>query len=197
MSMDRTDVTAGGEGRSGHGRLHQAKSIAVHEFRRFLISAVYIFVILSMFTLHEEIALRTHGGMSQAIPFAPHGFAVINALVLGKVALVVEQMRLGERVKANPLIYPIVTEALILAVLFIAMHVLEGLIGGWIHGEALAKSVPAIGGGSFWGVTFATFGFFIAMLPFCAFRQITVAIGWPRMRALLFGGAAEDALPGE
>ena len=146
-----------------------------------------------MFTLHEEIALRTHGGMSQAIPFAPHGFAVINALVLGKVALAVEQMRLGERVKANPLIYPIVTEALILAVLFIAMHILEGLIGGWIHGEALAKSVPAIGGGSVWGVTFATFGFFIAMLPFCAFRQITVAICWPRMRALLFGGAVEGA----
>ncbi len=51
----------------------------------------------------------------------------------------------------------------------------------------LANSVPAIGGGGAWGVLFATFSFFVAMIPFCGFRQIALAIGWQRMRALLFG----------
>jgi hypothetical protein len=108
------------------------------------------------------------------------------------VALVVEELRLGQRWKSEPLIYPILLEALILAILFIAMHVLEHLIGGWIHGESLAKSVPAIGGGGASGVLFATFGFFVAMVPFCGFRQITLASGWARMRALLFGGPAYE-----
>jgi hypothetical protein len=185
-----TERGAGGSGSRGRDRLHRAEEVVVDELRRFLIAAGYIFVLLSMFTLHEEIALRTHGGESQALPFAPHGFALINALVLGKVALVVEGMKLGHRVKPAPLIYPIILDALILAVLFIAMHVAEHLIGGWIHGEPLAKSVPLVGGGGVSGVLFATFAFFMAMVPFCAFRHVTAAIGWPRMRALLFGERA-------
>jgi hypothetical protein len=195
MNEASTDEAARGSGSAVHDRLHKAKEVAVDEFRRFLIAFLYIYILLGVFVLHEEIALRTHGSMSQAIPFAPHGFAIINALVLGKVALVVENLRLAQRIKPKPLIWPILLEALVLAVLFIAMHYVEHLIGGWIHGESLAKSVPMVGGGGAWGVFFATFGFFVAMIPFCGFRQITLAIGWPRMRALLFGDRKEDATP--
>lgn len=192
MSGQDMNETAGGSDPAGHQTLHKAKEVVMDQLRRFLIAFVYILVLLSMFTLHEEIALRTHGGVSQAIPFVPHGFAIINALVLGKVALVVEELRLGARWRPEPLIYPILLEALILAVLFIAMHYLEHLVGAWIHGEALARSVPAVGGGGVWGVVFATFSFFVAMIPFCGFRQLTQVIGWPRMRAVLFGGRTND-----
>jgi len=180
-----------GSGPGSRTRLTKAREVVVDQFRRFLICAVYIWLILIIFTVHEELALRTHGGQSQALPFAPHGFATINALVLGKVALVVEELRLGHRIKSHPLIWPIVLEALILAVLFIAMHYVEHLIGGLIHGEALSKSVPMVGGGGADGVLFATFSFFVAMLPFVAFRQLTLVIGWPRMRAILFGDARD------
>jgi hypothetical protein len=186
-----TDGAAGAAVSHGrHARIEKAKEVAADQFRRFIIAAAYIFVLLSMFILHEEIALRTHGGESKALPFAPHGFAIINALVLGKVALVVEELRLGHRVKPDPLIWPILLESLILAVLFVAMHFAEHIIAGWIHGEALAKSVPVVGGGGAWGVFLATSSFFIAMIPFVAFRQITLAVGWPRMREILFGRAA-------
>lgn len=171
-----------------HDRLQRAKHVAAEELRRYLISFAYIWVLLSLFVLHEEIALRAHGAERQSIPFAPHGFALVNALVLAKVAIMVEGLRLGTRIKPEPLIFPIVIEALILAVLFVAMHVLESVIGGWIHGRSLAMSVPAVAGGGTEGILLATLAFFVAMLPFCGFRQITTAIGWPRMRAILFGG---------
>ncbi len=188
-----TDRTTGEP--TGHGNPSaRVKEIARDEFRRYAIAFIYIFVLLSLFTVHEEIALRAHGGTSQAIPFAPHGFAIVNALVLGKIAMVVESLRLGARIKPNPLIYPIVIESLLLAVLFIAMHVLESVVGGWLHGRSLEVSVPVIGGGGWIGVAFAMVSFFVAMLPFCGFRQITLAIGWPRMRAILFGPSAGDSL---
>jgi hypothetical protein len=193
MSERSTGDVAGGSGRTAHQRLHHAKELAVDEFRRFLVCAAYIWILLTMFVLHEEIALRTHGGASQALPFAPHGFAIVNALVLGKVALVVEDLRLAHRIKAEPLIWPILLESLILALLFIAMHYLEALLGALIHGAPLAKSVPMVGGGGALGVFFATFGFFVAMLPFVGFRQVTLAVGWPRMRAILFGRPSEAA----
>jgi hypothetical protein len=176
-----------------HSRLNKAKEVVIDEFRRYVVAATYIWVLLGMFTLHEEIAMRTHGGVSQAIPFAPHGFAIVNALVLGKVALVVEDLQLGRRVRPEPLIYPIVIEALILALLFIAMHVLESLVGGWVHGQSLAASVPAVGGGGWVGVVFSAASFFVAMIPFCAFSHITRAVGWPRMREILFGAKPEPA----
>ena len=176
-----------GTGQGTQERLHHAKEVVVDEFRKYMVSAAYIYVMLTIFVLHEEIALRTHGGASQALPFAPHGFAIVNALVLGKVALVVEDLRLGHRIKSSPLISPIVLEAAILAVLFIGMHYLEAFIGAWIHGAPLAKSVPMVGGGGVLGVAFAMVSFFVAMLPFVGFRQLTLAIGWPRMRAILFG----------
>ena len=187
--MSERSTGESGGATAGHGRherLQKAKEVAVDEFRRYLVSFVYIWLLLGLFTLHEEIALRTHGGATQAIPFAPHGFALVNALVLGKVALVVEDLRIGTRIKPAPLIYPIIIEAFVLAMLFIAMHVLESVIGGWLHGESLAASVPAVGGGGAVGVVFSAVSFFVAMIPFCAFRQIMLAIGWPRMRALLF-----------
>lgn len=180
-----------GTNQAAQGRLHHAKEVAVDEFRKYLVSAAYIWVMLTLFVLHEEMALRTHGGASQALPFAPHGFAIVNALVLGKVALVVEDLRLGHRIKASPLIWPILLESAILAVLFIAMHYLEAALGAWIHGASLAKSVPMVGGGGALGVAFAMFSFFVAMLPFVGFRQLTLAIGWPRMRAILFGSSRE------
>jgi hypothetical protein len=176
----------------GHAKLRKVKELVADESRSFMIAAIYIFILLSMFTVHEEIALRTHGGESQSLFFAPHGFAIANALVLGKVALVVEKLRLGHRIRPKPLIYPIVVEALILAVLFIAMHYVEHLVAAWIHGEALAKSVPMVGGGGAIGVVFSVVSFFVAMLPFCGFRQLTMAIGWPRMRELMFGTSADQ-----
>jgi hypothetical protein len=185
--MSDPGVQEGGQMAAGHGRLKKIRRAAADEFRHYLVSFLYIWVLLGMFTMHEEIALRTHGG----VPFAPHGFALVNALVLAKVVLVVEDLRIGPRIKPQPLIYPIVIEAFLLAVLFIAMHVLESVASGLAHGRALAASVPAIGGGGFLGLVFAASSFFMAMIPFCAFRHVTTAIGPDRMRALLLGSPAE------
>lgn len=179
--------------RSPHARLQKMKHVAAEQLRSYTIFFLYIWVLLGMFTLHEEIALRTHAGAIQAIPFAPHGFALVNALVLAKVALVVEELRLGARIKAQPLIYPIVIEAFLLGVLFIAMHVLESVASGLMHGQALAASVPAIGGGGFLGLVFAASSFFVAMIPFCGFRHVAAAIGPGRMRTLLLGQPAQGS----
>lgn len=192
MSRQDRPEAAAGPRRAWDRGLQHAKEVAADQLRRYAIAVSYIFVLLTVFTLHEEIALRTHGGESRAIPFAPHGFAIVNALVLGKVALVVEELGLGKRIKAEPLIVPILLESLILALLFVAMHCIESVIAGWIRGEALAKSVPAVGGGGTWGLLFATFSFFVAMIPFCGFRQVTQAIGWPKLRTVLFGRQTTD-----
>lgn len=163
-------------------RRHRIRHVLAEELRSYLVSFVYLWVLLGVFTIHQEMALR-----ERAISFAPHGWALINALVLAKVMLVAEKLRIGSRIRPHPLIYPIVIEALILGLLFIAVHVLEHVVSGMIAGETAAASVPLIGGGGFLGLSLAALSMFVALIPFCGFRQVSLAIGQDRMRALLFG----------
>lgn len=182
MQDDRYETGSVTPGHAGPTRRERVKHAAADLARRYLIAFLYLYVLLGVFTIHEDIALR-----ARSIGFAPHGWALVNALVLAKVMLIAEDLRLGSRIKPHPLIYPIVIEAFLLAVLFIAIHVLEHLIAGMIHGEALAASVPIIGGGGVVGLAFTALSFFVALIPFCGFRQVWRAIGPDRMRALLLG----------
>lgn len=179
------DIHAGNTPRPGAppppSRLQKAKHILAEEVRSYLLSFFYFWVLLGAFTMHQEIALR-----ERDIGFAPHGWALINALVLAKVMVVAEKLRLGSRIVPHPLIYPIVIEAFLLALLFIAIHVLEHVIGGMIAGETVAASIPLIGGGGFLGLSFAAISVFIALIPFCGFRQLSLALGPGRLHSLLF-----------
>jgi len=179
------DIHAGGGPPAGaprdRSRLDKVKQVAAEEFRAFLLSFLYLYVLLGVFTLHQQITLREHD-----ISFAPHGWALINALVLSKVMILAEKLKLGSRIVPHPLIYPIVIEALILAALFIGMHVLEHVVAGLIAGESAAASVPLIGGGGMFGLVSVAVSMFVALIPFCGFRQISHALGHGRMQRLLF-----------
>lgn len=176
------DIHAGDGPRHGAPtRLQKAKHVLLEELHSYLLSFLYFWVLLGTFTVHQEIALREHD-----ISFAPHGWALINALVLAKVMVIVEKLRLGSRIVPHPLIYPIVIEAFILALLFIGIHVLEHVIGGLVAGEAVAASIPVIGGGGVLGLCLAALSVFIALIPFCGFRQLSLALGPGRLRSLLF-----------
>lgn len=71
---------------------------------------LYLWVLFGLFVLNERIILgqRVSG-------FSPHGFAVLNALVLAKVMLATEHLYLGRWMRRRPLIYPILFESALLA----------------------------------------------------------------------------------
>lgn len=158
------------------------KQRAMEEIRRFFVMFLYLWVLFGLFVLNEQIILRQHG-----IGFSSQGFALINALVLAKVMLVAEDLNLGHWLRGRPLIYPIMHESFVFAVLFICFHVAEHVVVGWFKGETVAASVPAIGGGGFAGLLCVTLILFIALIPFFAFRNVDRALGEGRWRALLFG----------
>ena len=167
-----------------HARLHRVGKAALAELRRYLAMFAYLWVLFGVLALHEDVVLRERG-----IQVSLYGWASVNALVLAKVMLIAEDLKLGHRLRARPLIYPVVLDSLILALLFVAVHVLEHVIGGLIAGEALAASVPSIGGVGIQGLLCVALIAFVALIPFFAFRHISQEIGPDRMRAVLFGTA--------
>jgi hypothetical protein len=157
---------------------------AVDEVRRFVVMFLYLWVLFGLFVLHQRIILRQEG-----MNFAAQGFALINALVLAKVMLIAEDLRLGHRLRSRPLIYPILGESLIFTVVFICFHVVEDVVIGLFKGETLRASVPVIGGGGMAGLLSVAMIFFVALIPFFAFRNLSRELGPDRLNALLFGTA--------
>ena len=78
--------------------------------------------------------------------YQPQGFALINALVLAKVMLVAEDLKLDRGMRAQPIAVAALAEAFLFAIVFIVFHVLESLVVGLLHGSTLAGSIPAFGG---------------------------------------------------
>lgn len=169
-------------------RLHRAGAFAAHEARRFFWMFLYLWVLFGLFGLYHEMVLNEAG-----IHFVPFGVAVVNALVLGKVMLVAEDLKLGHRIRPRPLIVPIILDSLILAVLFVVVHVLEHVIAGVIAGESVQASVPHMGGAGFPGLLVVGLILFVAMVPFFGFRHVREALGPERMHALLFGDGGSAA----
>jgi hypothetical protein len=52
----------------------------------------------------------------QHIDYTLHGFALINALALGKVMLVTQELRLADRFRNAPLIYPTLLKSFVFTV---------------------------------------------------------------------------------
>ncbi|MFO1067625.1 MAG: hypothetical protein U1E14_03790 [Geminicoccaceae bacterium] len=101
--------------------------------------------------------------------------------------LVAEDLNLGGWLKARPLIWPVLHEALLFALVFIAVHYLEHILIGWLHGESLRASVPAVGGGGLPGLLSTAVLMFVALIPFFAFRDVNRALGDNRLVAMVLG----------
>ena len=173
---------------NGGSRREKLASRAASEFRRFMVMFVYLWVLFGLFVLNERIILGQRG-----ISLPLQGFAVLNALILAKVMLIADYFDLGVWLRRRPLIYPIIASSLFLTVLFIGFHVIEKVVMGLVHGESVAQSVPAMGGGGFVGVLCVALILFVSLIPFFAFRFVGRELGADRLNAMLFGACKQKA----
>ena len=65
------------------------KQKAFQGMMEYLFISFYLGVVLSLFTVYKVVILAEHH-----IDFAPHGFAIINALALAKIILVAQECTL-------------------------------------------------------------------------------------------------------
>jgi hypothetical protein len=155
----------------------------LEEFKHFVVLFLYLYIILGLFVLNEHIILGQRG-----VNFSvAQGFAVINALIMAKVMMIADLFDIGRVMRRRPLIQRILFDSAAFTVVFLLFHVAEGLVVGRIKGQTFADSLPNIGGGGFLGPLCVAAILFFALMPFFAFRSLSIALGPDRMRALLFG----------
>jgi hypothetical protein len=77
-----------------------------------------------------------------------YGFAIINALVLGKVILVADDLHFAEWFKERAPIYSILAKAAAFTILLLVFDIVEEVVVGAFKGKTFAESFPHIGDGS-------------------------------------------------
>jgi hypothetical protein len=163
---------------AAHGHM-SLKARARAEFVRFLVLFVYLWLIFSLFQIHEYLVLAKLN-----LPFFKLGAALVNALVFAKIMLLADKVRIGDWFAGRPLIVPILMRAIGLAAMFIVAHLLEEGVEAWWHGESLAARLPDHGGGPP-GLAATAALIAVSLIPFLAFEEMELALGPGTLRGLL------------
>jgi hypothetical protein len=89
----------------------------------------YMAIFFGAFASYRRLLLAHYG-----ISYEDYGIAVIRALVLGKVVLVAETLRLGRGYEEAPLIVPTLYKTLLFTVCVAVFDIAEGMVRGLLGG---------------------------------------------------------------
>lgn len=154
------------------------KERAVDELKRYLVISAYLCVLLAVFSLHRQLLL------GHEISLWQQGFAIINALVFGKIILLGEALKLGERKQNHALAWTVLRRSLIFSVLLVASQILEESIRAWFQHRHAASVIVDLGG---WpGVLCHAVIIFVALLPFFAVQEAGRVLGARALWNLFF-----------
>jgi hypothetical protein len=155
------------------------KDRAVSELEKYAVISGYLWVLFALFGLHRQL-VQGHG-----VSVWQQGFAIINALVFGKVILIGEALELGKAKSSQALAWVVVRKSLIFAILLIAFHFLEEAIRAWFKGLPVSDAVTSLGG-TLGGV--AAYGaiFFVVLIPFYALQETGRVLGSNALWNLFF-----------
>jgi hypothetical protein len=147
---------------------------------------LYLFLLFGMLVLFRHVILQKAG-----IDDVKYGIAALNALIFAKVILIGDWLKIGTRSDSQPMLFSVLAKAAAFAALFIVFHYLEDGIVGLFHGKTVADIARA-DAQEMRVAMVASVIFFVALIPFFFFRQISRELGPARMRVLLMekGGLA-------
>jgi hypothetical protein len=152
----------------------------LEEGKRLFWIFLYLWALLGLFSIHKSLVLN------EPNLFWHQGFALINAWLLAKVMITAEIFHVADNLKHKPLIYPILFKSVVFAALLVSFYLLEEILMGLWHGETIAESIPAVGGGSLKGILVVGFMMFIVLMPFFALRELGRVVGEIELYELFF-----------
>ena len=157
----------------GHVEAGGKKSLkerAVGELEKYAVIAVYLWLLFGLFSLHRQLVLG-HG-----ISVWQQGFAVVNALIFGKVLLIGQALEVGRGLERRALVWVVIGKSLIFAILLLAFHIAEEAVRAWFKSEPLAAAFADFGGQLSGLLTYAAI-FFVVLVPFFAFQEAARILG--------------------
>jgi hypothetical protein len=146
------------------------KERAVGELEEYAVITAYLWLLFALFGLHKELV------QGLDISAWQQGFAIVNALIFGKVILIGQALEVGKGLERRALVWAVLGKSLMFAILLLAFHLVEEAIRGWFESKRLSEAFADLGGTLPSLLSVAAI-FFVALLPFFAFREAARILG--------------------
>ena len=157
----------------------------VSELIEYWIVVVYLACFFSVFTWQRRFILDEYH-----ISYGHYWVSVLEALVLAKVILIGDMVRLGRRFDEKPLMVPTLYKAVVFSLWVGVFSVLEHTIGGLLRGHGLAGGVAELRSTGKYELLARCLITFVAFIPFFAFKELGRVLGEDNIRTLFFRGRA-------
>jgi hypothetical protein len=174
----RSDAKAAGSSASQTGEPahdHQKMSLrerAILEVKKYAIVTAYLWALFIVFNLYRAIILEDNWH-----DYWGHGFAILNALIFGKIILIGDALNIARRFMEGPRIYFVLVRAFLFSLLVVAFHVIEDIVKGALHGRALEEALTSISGAHLRADLAVLAISFVTLIPFFAFDSIGRTLG--------------------
>jgi len=149
-----------------------------HEFQDYVIVSLYLAFFFCSLATYTKLLVK--GNKDSPLSYA---FALINALVIGKVILIGEMAHFGKELEHRPLYQSAIYKAFMFCLLALPFHFVEEVIKRIIHGGAFGSVLREIRIDTFICRSVVIFSTFI---PLFAFRELRRVLGENKFHALLF-----------
>jgi len=167
------------------------KQKVISELIEYWIVVAYLASFFGVFTWYRRLILAEY-----QISYWHYGIILIEALVLAKVILIGEALRLGRRLEDNPLIVPTIYKSVVFTLFVGVFSVVEHTIEGLIDGRGWAGGVEEIFSKGQYELLARCLVTFVAFIPFFAFKELERVLGEGQITTLFFRRtAATTALP--
>ena len=154
---------------------------ALDELKRYAIITLYLWVLFALFAGYKRELLHENG-----ISVWNEGFAIVNALIFGKVILIAQALSLGGSLKEKALVWIVLGKSLLFAIVVILFHIGEEAIRAWFKGLPLSTAVADFGGGTWLGLLTYAAIFCVALIPFFAMQEMADVLGAGALLSLMF-----------
>jgi hypothetical protein len=158
-----------------------------HEMAEYWINVCYLTLVFAAFTQYRRFVLAAHN-----ITYTNYWVALIEALILAKVIMVGDVVRLGRRLEHKPLIYSTLLKTVVFSLFVGAFTIIEEMIKGLWKGEGLTGGLIELLGKGNHELLAGCLIVLVAFIPFFAFRELARVLGDGKIWALFFRRRADQ-----
>jgi hypothetical protein len=152
-----------------------------HELIEYAFNVVYLTLVFAAFTVYRRLMLSAYD-----ISYTHYGFAVIEALVLGKVIMIGGVVRLGRGLEDKPLIYPTLYKTVVFTLFCAAFTLAEHAIKGLVAGKGVAGGLAEFAAQGYGVILGNSMVVFVALVPFFAMKELGRVIGREKIATIFF-----------
>ena len=144
-----------------------------HELIEYLTISAYLYICFGSLIFYKATILHSDG-----IEFASFGIAIVKALVSAKFIMLLNALRIGERIGGiGVLLVDILKNSLLFVVFLIALTVVEEMIVGYFHGRTSQEVLSEMAGGTLPQAFAVSILMLLTLIPYFAFRGVADHLG--------------------